>query len=99
MAYLTTFTDNNIQGTPFSINKYFILVPTMNVVFLGFLSYRGFKGLDYDEILFEAKDLPDNNITWFIKFNDEIYEVKGNIFEIYEREGTYLICLSKQLTI
>ena len=72
-------------------SNYILFSPSATSAYLGFLSYRGYKGLDYKEIFFEVNGLPQG-VTWFLTFNGKTYEINGNFITIKEKEGEYLIC-------
>jgi len=50
------------------LSYYILSSVSATSAYLGFLSYRGYKGLDYREIFFEVIGLPQG-VTWFLNFN------------------------------
>lgn len=76
----------NLPVTPF------LLLPlSITSTYLGFLSYRGLKGLDYNLVMFKVNNLP-NGVTWYLRFNNSVYPVNGNTAKLIARSGTWVIC-------
>ena len=73
------------------LSYYLLFSVSATSAYLGFLSYRGYKGLDYREIFFEVSGLPQG-VTWFLNFNGKTYDVSDNFTTIKEIEGDYIIC-------
>mgnify|MGYP001772558763 CR=1 FL=1 len=96
LVALLSFTCLILSSLPAIINSgaenIFLYLPlSMTTAFVGFLAYRGYKGLDYDEIIFKTNGLPQG-VGWFMDFNGKIYKAYGNFLTVQEREGEYTVC-------
>ena len=89
ITFLLFYLGSIFLGIP--LNYYNLFSVSATSAYLGFLSYRGYKGLDYKEIFFEISGLPQG-VTWFLNFNGKTYEVNDNFTSIKEKEGNYIIC-------